>query len=145
MKEFIQTKTTKLFWLQVAFIISLAATLWSIALSEVFGLVPCLLCWWQRIFMYPLPFILGAALTEKKYSILRYTLPMASIGAVIAAYHYVIQLVAFEMDSCGPVSCTNVTVQYFGFITIPFGSFLAFTGIIVSLLLLRLAPLPDRE
>lgn len=131
--------TRKLFLLQAAFLISLAAVLSSLGLSEVAGLPPCELCWYQRILMYPMPFILGAALARKTYDVFWYAFPMVVIGAGIAVYHYVIQMSAFAASSCSAelVACTTRQIEYFGFITIPFGSSASFLALAAILLLLR--------
>lgn len=128
-----------LFWLQAAFLVSLVAVLGSLGLSEVVGLVPCELCWYQRILMYPMPFIFGAALAQKHYNVFWYAFPMAVIGIVIAAYHYIIQMSAFAANSCSAdmVACTTKQVEYFGFVTIPLGSLLMFVALAIILLVLR--------
>ncbi len=130
---------SELFWLQAAFLVSVAATLGSLGLSEVLALTPCELCWYQRVFMYPLPFIFGAALAQKKYDIFWYAFPMVVTGAGVAVYHYIIQMSAFAANSCSPdlVACTTRQVEFFGFITIPLGSLLAFIVIASILLILR--------
>ena len=130
---------SELFWLQAVFLVSLAASLASLGLSEVLGLPPCELCWYQRILMYPLPFIFGAALAQKKYDIFWHAFPMVLIGMGLAAYHYAIQMSAFAANSCSPdlVACTTRQIAYFGFMTIPLGSLLAFSAIAVMLLVLR--------
>lgn len=136
------TKThmkSSLFWLQAAFLVSLAAVLGSLGLSEAIGLVPCELCWYQRILMYPMPFIFGAALAQKHYDVFWYVFPMVVIGIVIAAYHYIIQMSAFAANSCSAdmVACTTKQVEYFGFVTIPLGSLLMFVALAIILLVLR--------
>lgn len=89
--------------------------------------------------MYPMPFIFGAALAQKKYDVFWYAFPMVVIGAAIAIYHYVIQMSAFASNSCSAamVACTTKQIEYFGFLTIPFGSLIAFGVLGGVLLLLR--------
>lgn len=129
----------KLFLLQALFLVSLVAVMGSLGLSEILGLPPCELCWYQRILMYPMPFIFGAALAQRKYDIFWYAFPMVAIGTAVATYHYVIQMSAFAANSCSAelVACTTKQIEYLGFITIPFGSFTAFFVLGAILLLLR--------
>lgn len=132
---------TKIFWLQVAFLISLTAVLGSVLLEYILGLTPCELCWWQRVFMYPLPFIFGAALAKKHTDVFWYGFPLAAIGAAIALFHYWLQMWPQSSDVCGGsiVSCAVRQIELLGFITIPFGSLLAFAGVLVALIMLRRA------
>ena len=67
------------------------ATLGSLYFSEIMKFEPCVLCWYQRIFMYPFVLWLGIAVAKKDYRIASYSLPIATIGACISLYHYAIQ------------------------------------------------------
>lgn len=73
---------------------SFIATLGSLYFSEIMKFEPCVLCWYQRIFMYPFVLWLGIAVVKKDYRIASYSLPIASIGACISLYHYAIQKIA---------------------------------------------------
>ncbi len=64
---------------------------WQPLFSEVLKFIPCELCWYQRIFMYPQVFLLGMAFVRKEFNIARYTLMLSVIGGTISAYHYLIQ------------------------------------------------------
>ncbi|MGO4888535.1 disulfide oxidoreductase [Anaerobacillus sp. MEB173] len=122
-----------------AWAISFIATLGSLFFSEVIGYIPCELCWYQRIVMYPLVVILGIAVVRKDAKQYIYVLPIASIGFVISFYHYLIQKVpAFASNSisCGVIPCTTQYINWAGFITIPFLALSAFTAIIVCCLLI---------
>lgn len=103
----------------------------SFALSELFHVLPCELCWYQRIFLYPLPFIFFAAIWLRETRTYVYALPMTIIGGLIALYHTLIQWGAIELtEQCGGlVACDEVPINVLGFITIPFGSFLTFAAI----------------
>jgi disulfide bond formation protein DsbB len=128
-----------------AWIVSLAATGGSLFLSEVMGYIPCNLCWYQRIFMYPLVFLLGRAAIRDDRSIAGYALPLSVIGGLISAYHYAEQkvpgLADFAPCTVG-VPCNTDYLDWFGVITIPFMAFIAFILITVFLLLGRKEP-PD--
>ncbi len=127
------------FWLQTAFLVSTAAVLGSLFLSQAMNLLPCELCWWQRVFMFPLPIILGVALWRKDFSVYYYGLPLVVIGLFIAAYHYSIQMIPQVADTCGAsaLSCIERQIDILGFITIPLGSLLAFLVVGFCLVMLK--------
>ena len=129
--------------LNLAWIISIIATLGSLFFSEVLDYPPCDLCWYQRIFMYPLTIILGIAVFKKAEVVVPYVLPLPFIGFFIALYQYIIQNVPSEQVSiCGiGISCTTKYITIFGFITLPFLSMVSFILIIGFLFL----SLPKRE
>lgn len=108
---------------------SLIATLGSLYFSEVRDFIPCELCWYQRILMYPILLITTVAYIQKNVKIALTTAVFASIGGLISLYHYGIQKVPFLQESapaCGQVSCTGAYINWLGFITIPFLALIAF-------------------
>lgn len=125
----------------VAWAISVTATLGSLYFSEIKQFEPCELCWYQRIFMYPLTILLGVASVKKEAGIAVYSAALSGIGLCISLYHYLIQKVAFFSSSapeCGRVPCTGQYINLFGFITIPFLALIAFALIfIISFMLIR--------
>jgi disulfide bond formation protein DsbB len=125
--------------LLLAWIAAIIATLGSLYFSEVRHFIPCTLCWYQRIFMYPLAIILGIAIYRNDNSIYRYVLPLSIIGMVISGYHTVLQkipyLQQFEMCTTG-VPCSKDYLNWLGFITIPLMAFIAFTVITICLVVL---------
>ncbi len=124
-----------------AWIIAVVATAGSLYYSEVAGFEPCLLCWYQRIAMYPLVVILGtAALRNDRAGGRRFALPLAAIGGVLSAYHYLLQRFPDLETSatCGVgIPCSAVWVERFGFITIPYMALSAFVMIVVFLAVAR--------
>ncbi len=124
-----------------AFIISATATLGSLYLSEIAHFEPCKLCWFQRIFMYPLPIILGTSLWRNKKDVWQYVLPLSIIGLAIALYHYYYQINPEGLIPCSTVgfsvSCSERFFTHFGYITIPFMSLTAFFLITFFMLFLR--------
>ncbi|HWO78308.1 MAG TPA: disulfide oxidoreductase [Bacillus sp. (in: firmicutes)] len=125
-------------YLFIAWAASVVAMFGSLYFSEIRMYEPCVLCWYQRILMYPQAIILGIAVVKKDFSISFYTLILSSIGAFISLYHYSIQKVSFLADhaiSCGRVSCTGEYINWFGFVTIPFLALIAFIIIIICSLL----------
>ncbi|MBI2103717.1 disulfide bond formation protein B [Candidatus Woesebacteria bacterium] len=128
--------------LELALIISIASTVGSLYMSNVVFLAPCELCWFQRIFMYPLVIIFLVARVRKIPRIWELALPFSIFGALIAGYHYILQLFPKVSETCGPPaggfgSCTDIPFKDFGFITIPWMSLTAFVFITVSMLIRR--------
>lgn len=115
------------------------ATLGSLYLSEVAHLIPCTLCWYQRIAMYPLALILLIAAMRREGMIRIYANVIAAIGAVIAAYHYIIQWFPdLEGTSCtSAVPCTGVYFRIWEFISIPYMALSAFLLVIILMLVQR--------
>lgn len=119
---------------------SFIATAGSLYFSEVLKLIPCDLCWFQRIFMYPLVIILGIAVVRKDYFIYRYVLPLSMIGGLVSLYHYLIQKVPIFTENakaCSIVPCTGEYINWLGFITIPFLALTAFAIITASTIILQ--------
>jgi disulfide bond formation protein DsbB len=124
----------------VCWIIAAVATLGSLFFSEVMGLKPCVLCWYQRIFMYPLVVILLVGMFPLDKGIVRYALPLAVIGWIFAVYHYLLYsgYIPESLQPCDQdASCAEINLELFGFITIPMLSILSFTAIIALLIVFR--------
>ncbi|MFC7371538.1 disulfide oxidoreductase [Fictibacillus iocasae] len=123
-----------------AWLTAIAAMLGSLYFSEVKGFIPCSLCWYQRILMYPLALWLGIAAYRNDRSITLYVLPIAVMGMLLSGYHYLLQKVpamrGFELCTSG-VPCSGQYINYAGFITIPFLAFTAFTMITLFMILAR--------
>lgn len=132
------TKLARENLLYFAWFQALIATLGSLYFSEIAHFKPCILCWYQRIFMYPLVFILGVGIIKKDKNIYYYILPLVGIGLTIAFYHLLVyySIVPHELTPCDPtgVSCGQRYINWFGFVTIPLLSFVAFVNILVSTL-----------
>ena len=121
-----------------AFIVALIATSGSLFYSEIAGYDPCKLCWFQRIFMYPLIILFGIALIKKTRSVVHYAIPMSIIGGFIAAYHYAIQRLNYSAScSADGTSCTAKYMFHYGYITIPMMALTAFILIIILCFILR--------
>jgi len=119
-----------------SFVVALVATLGSLFYSEVAGYEPCKLCWFQRIFMYPQVILFGVALWKRDRDISDYALALSGIGAIIAGYHYLLQRGITPELPCSAVgysvSCSQVFVMNFGYITIPLMAFTAFALIVMA-------------
>ncbi|HEY8488370.1 MAG TPA: disulfide oxidoreductase, partial [Thermaerobacter sp.] len=107
--------------------------------SEVMGFIPCKLCWWQRIFMYPQVLLLGMASYRDDRRLIPYLWPLSAVGGSISAFHYIQeQIPGLRVPVCGAdVSCFTPWINWFGFITIPFMALTAFTLILICLALAR--------
>jgi disulfide bond formation protein DsbB len=114
------------------------AALGSLFFSEVMGHPPCVLCWYQRICMYPLVLILPAGLFPFDRNVVRYALPLSAAGTLIAVFHLLL-MAGYVSESIKPciqgIPCTEVQVVWFGFVTIPLLSALSFL-LITALLVL---------
>ncbi|MBP1999063.1 disulfide bond formation protein DsbB [Paenibacillus shirakamiensis] len=134
--------------LYLAWLVAIIATASSLFLSEVMLFEPCRLCWFQRIFMYPLVLWLGIAAYRNDRSIIRYALPMSIIGGCISIYHYAEQKIpAFaKLLPCKVgVPCNADYLDWFGFITIPLLALIAFALITIFLFVARRGEDPDLD
>lgn len=119
-------------------LVSLLATLSSLFFSEILKFVPCTLCWYQRIFMFPIALIAAVNIMRKHADIYYYILPFSVIGFFIALYQ---NLLVWKIlpESIAPcqlgVSCITQPIVLFGFVTIPLGSMLTFALITVLMVL----------
>lgn len=110
----------------------------SLYFSEVMGFEPCKLCWWQRIFMYPLVVILYVGIRNKDKNLAKYVLPMAGIGWIIAAYH---NYLYYQTPRGGNLfcvlgaPCSEKYISWLGFVSIPLLSLIAFSVISVAMII----------
>lgn len=116
------------------------ATMGSLFFSEVMRFPPCVLCWYQRIAMYPLVVLFLVGSFQSAKATLMFTLPLVGIGWFIALYHNLLHY-GIVPESASPclegVSCSTVYIQWLGFITIPMLSLLAFTLLGILLILIK--------
>jgi disulfide bond formation protein DsbB len=126
--------------LWLAFLVAAIATGGSLFFSEVANFVPCELCWFQRICMYPLSVTTLIAAVLNDYRAARYLLPLPVVGAGISIYHLLVENgVVGETQACllsAPGGCATKWINEFGYITIPT---LALTGFLLALGFLLLA------
>lgn len=121
----------------LAWIIALVATVGSLFFSEVMQLPPCVLCWYQRIAMYPLVAVIGAGILMRDSRMKFYALPLALGGLAISTYHNLLYY-GILPESIAPctegVSCTSRQIEWLGFITIPLLALTAFVAVSLCLL-----------
>lgn len=133
-----KTNWTLLFlcWL----LVSVSTTI-SIFFSSVLEYEPCVLCWYQRICLFPLILIFATGLFPAfDKSVIKFALPLAIVGGLTALYHTLLYeaIIPESIQPCSKgVSCTEKYIELFGFVSIPLLSFLAFSTIITLLLVLK--------
>lgn len=142
-------QTKKILWRPISdqfrlvglYVVSMAATLGSLFYSDIMGRTPCLLCWYQRILMYPQSIMYLIAIAKNDLSIKTYGLALSFIGAGIAFYHYLLQFNIVTVEMCSAVgysvSCSERFAATYGYITLPLMSLTAFGMLIVLWLLPR--------
>nr|MBF0222795.1 disulfide bond formation protein B [Desulfobulbaceae bacterium] len=116
------------------------STMGSIFFSNVMEFAPCVLCWYQRICLFPLVLILAAGLFPFDKTVVKYALPLAVVGWAIALYHNLLYsgIIPENLQPCSQgVSCTEEYINLFGFLTLPMLSLLSFTIIIALLTVLK--------
>jgi disulfide bond formation protein DsbB len=120
---------------QLAFGPAIAALLGSLYFSEIRGFIPCELCWYQRILMYPIPVLLLIGIFNDDWFLPKYILPLSITGLGVSTYHYLLQNQVFGATACSAgVSCATRYINVFGFITIPLLALVAFLIITVLML-----------
>lgn len=129
-------------YLVLAWIISLAGVFGSLYFSEIRHFPPCVLCWYQRICLYPLALLIPVGIMGRDRLIYRYALPLSLVGLGISLYHNLLYyniLPEAAAPCLAGVSCTTKFIEYFGFITIPLMAGIGFLGLTILLLLFRRA------
>lgn len=128
-----------------AWLVATASTLGALFLGEIMGLPPCVLCWWQRIFMFPLAVLLPFGLFPFDRRMIRYGLALAVPGALVALFHQALVsgLVPESVQPCQQgVPCSETVITWFGFLTIPLLSLAAFSILIALLLAAQIRSKP---
>jgi disulfide bond formation protein DsbB len=132
--------------LWTAFAVSSIATGGSLFFSEIAHFVPCELCWYQRICMYPLSIITLLAAIRGDFRVARYLLPLPLVGACVSVYHLLVENgVVGQSTAClvsAPGGCATKWINEFGYVTIPT---LALTGFVILIELLGLAAVGGDE
>lgn len=124
---------SRAWWLLVmAWIVALTATLGALFIGEIMGQAPCNLCWYQRIFMFPLAVILFVACLKQDTGVWRYAFPLVAGGIGFALFHslHYLGLVSGPIVQCGEgPSCSGAGMSLFGWLPLPFLSLIAFAAI----------------
>ncbi len=123
-----------------SFLISFIATFGSLFFSEIMNFIPCSLCWYQRIFMYPLVVLFLMNLLYPDDKIFKYSFPLVFTGWLISIYHNLLmfKIIPEKLSPCiQGVPCSVDYINWFGFITIPLLSFFSYTIILILLIFLK--------
>jgi len=125
-------------WMLVfaAWLVASASALGALFFSEIMQLPPCSLCWYQRICMFPLLVILPIGLFPFDRKVVRYALPLAVLGWLVAAFQLLLVagVIPEKLEPCTQgVPCSETVIEWFGFVTIPLLSVAAFSSIIALL------------
>jgi len=136
------SQATSTAWLLIfiSWLIALVSTLGSLFFSEVMGLVPCVLCWYQRILIFPLALILLLGLFPLDKSIIKYALPFAVLGLIFTIYHLFLfyGFIPEDLKPCTQgIPCDDDSMILFDVLPIPWLSLVAFGGITALLLSAR--------
>jgi len=122
------------------FLVSVSATI-SLFFSSVLEYEPCVLCWYQRICLFPQVLILAAGLFPAfDKSVIKFALPLTIAGGLTAFYHTLLYagIIPENLQPCSKgVSCTEEYFELFGFVSIPMLSFLAFSTLTALLFVLK--------
>lgn len=108
--------------MEIAYAFAFAGMLGSLYYSEIALYAPCVLCWYQRIFMYSGVFVLGYALFKRDVAGISYAMLLSVVGTIIAVYQVLLPLLPEASATCSPVSsvsCSETYFTMFGYITIP--------------------------
>lgn len=123
-----------------AWLIALVSTLSVLFVGEIMGQTPCVLCWYQRAFMFPLAVILAVACYRSDGAAWRYALPLAAIGGVIAIWHMLVfsGLTPTALEPCGAgPSCSSANMTILDGLPLPLLSVGAFGAIAILLHIVR--------
>ena len=121
-------------------LLAASATTGSLFFSSVMELQPCALCWYQRIALFPLVLVLAVGLFPFDGRAVRYALPLALAGWLVAGYHNLVYLgfIPERLQPCSQgVSCSDKNLDLFGFVSIPLLSWLGFSAIVALLVVLH--------
>lgn len=116
----------------LAWLLAAVATLGALFFSEIMGFAPCVLCWYQRIAMFPLVLVLAVGLLPFDARVVRYALPLALTGLCVALFHVAVVAgwIPENLQPCRQgIPCAEVQVRWLGFVTIPLLSTLSFGGV----------------
>ena len=121
----------------VCFLVASVATLGSLFFSEIMEFVPCTMCWYQRILMYPLVLIFLVNLLYPDGKVFKYSMPLVITGILFAFYHNLLMwgIISESAVPCKQgIPCSTEYFEYLGFINIPFLSLSAYSLILILLL-----------
>ena len=123
--------------IRIGFVLALVGSAMTLIHQYYFGLPPCPLCWWQRIFLYPQVILFGLAVWRIDRSVTLYAIFLSAIGAIVALYHHLLQVFPSGGLPCpaeGEISCAQVLFLELGYITYPMMAISLFAFLVVIML-----------
>ncbi len=133
--------------MKIGFLVAIIATFGSLFFSEVMSLPPCKLCWYQRIFLFPLTFIFATGILREEKNSIWYALPLILVGLIISIYHNLLYfgIISQAIVPCTKeISCTSTQLEWLGFITIPLMSMFTFL-MLLSLILIEIFKIRNKK
>ena len=129
------------YYMFIAWLIALTASLGALYIGEVLGRAPCVLCWYQRIFMFPLAIMLMIAVYRSDLSVIPFAIPLSLCGAAVATFHTLLyfKIIPEAIKPCtasGP-SCSGDAMTLWGFLPLPALALVAFILIFLNLAILH--------
>ena len=124
----------------LAWVTALSATVGSLFFSEVMGLPPCVLCWYQRVAMYPLVLIIATGIITRGATMRTYALPLCLAGLAVSVYHNLLYygVIPESLTPCSEgASCTERQIEWLGFVTIPMMGLASFVAVALCLFFYR--------
>lgn len=105
----------------IGFLVALSAIGGSLFYSELVGFPPCVLCWWQRVFLYPQVLLFAVALWKRDRGVFAYSTALATFAGILALYHSYVYWGGESLLPCTALggACSKIYVMEFGYITIP--------------------------
>src|SRR3990167_2701923 len=123
--------------LWIAFALSFAASAMTLVYSDVLGIAACIMCWWQRICLYPQIIFLGVAAWKKDHDIALSSILLSIIGGGIALYQHFLQIGITSAAPCNAIPGTDCGARFLfelGYITFPLMAVSVFAALIVLML-----------
>lgn len=121
----------------LSFLVASIATLGSLFFSDVMNFVPCNMCWYQRIFIYPLVLIFLMGMLYPDDKTFKYAIPLVISGLLLSIYHNLLMF-GIIPESAVPctsgVPCSTEYINWLGFITIPFLSLISYVSLFLLLI-----------
>lgn len=111
----------------LGFLVALASMTGSLFYSEIVGFPPCVLCWWQRVFLYPQVILFGMALWKKRSDVFVFSVPLVLLSTIVSFYHQYVYMGGQSLLPCTALggACSKIYVMAYGYITIPMMSLTA--------------------
>jgi disulfide bond formation protein DsbB len=135
-----QTSNSNWALLFLCWLIVCISALGSLFFSEIMNFAPCVLCWYERVCLYPLVLILSMGLFSFDKSVVRFSFPLALIGWFISLYHNLLYsgIIPESIQPCSQgVSCTEEYIDLFGVLSIPMLALISFSAIVILLFNLK--------